>query len=128
METIEQGFRRYLAAFNDRRYDEMLSFYTPDVELVLPANTCRGPAEIERHYLHLHRHVRELLDVTYLVADEHRLATELYTEFHCAVDLPTFSLKPLRAGEVLRCTNFVHYDVVEGRFSNIRVARYLVHD
>lgn len=124
----EEDYHRYVAAFNDMRYDEMVAFYDPKVELVLPANTVHGRDGIKAHYQWLHQHVRELLEIPWLMVAEDKLAAEIYTEFHCHKDLPTFSMGPLRAGDVFRCTNFGHYDLTDGLFTHIRVGRYLVHD
>jgi SnoaL-like domain len=121
------SFTEYLEHFNSRRYDEMCTYYCDDVELELPASAPRGPEGIRDYYRRLHEHVREELRLDYLFSDGDRLACELYTEFHCVRDHPGFSFKPLVAGEVFRCTNFVHYDLEDDRFRRIRVGRYRVH-
>lgn len=121
------SFGQYVGHFNARRYDEMCAFFHDDVELTLPASSPSGPDGIQAYYRRLHQHVRETLRVDYLVSDDRRLACEMYTEFACIKDLPSFSFKPLVAGEVFRCTNFVHYDLVDGLFHRIRVGRYQVH-
>ncbi|HLH68734.1 MAG TPA: nuclear transport factor 2 family protein [Candidatus Dormibacteraeota bacterium] len=124
----EAMFRHYIALFNARDYERLITFYTEDVELELPASSPRGREGIRRYYSDLHRFVRERLRIDFLLVGRDRIATELYTEFRCLHDLPTFSFKPLVAGEVFRCTNFVHYDLVGDRFRRIRVARYKVHE
>jgi hypothetical protein len=122
----EDHFLSYIAAFNAQDYDRMVTWYAHDVVLELPRHSPRGPAEIKAHYVDLHRSLRELLRVDWLSIGEDRLSFECYTEFHALADRPQFSLGPLRAGQVLRCTNFVHYDVRDGKFAAIRVARYKV--
>jgi hypothetical protein len=125
----EAEFARYIRSFNEMDYDTMVGFYADDVVLELPGATPHGPEGIKTHYGELHRHVRELLHVEFLLLGDDKLATELYTEFHCIRDLPTFSLQPggLVRGEIFRCTNMVHYAMRGGRFSAIRVGRYKVH-
>jgi hypothetical protein len=40
-------------------------------------------------------------------------------------DYQNFTRGPLKAGDTLRITSFVHYDIgPDGRFTNIRVGRY----
>jgi hypothetical protein len=41
-------------------------------------------------------------------------------------DRPSLSFRPLRVGDVVRCTNMVHYDLVEDRFAAVRIARFKV--
>jgi hypothetical protein len=123
----EAEFSRYIDAFNEHRYDEMVSFYTDDVELELPAASPQGPDGIRDYYVALHKRLREWLRVDFLMLGTDKIAVELYTEFEAYEDLPSFSLKPLVKDELLRCTNFVHYDLRDEHFARIRVARYKIH-
>ncbi|MTD53859.1 hypothetical protein [Amycolatopsis pithecellobii] len=50
--------------------------------------------------------------------------TRALTEFHAFHDREQFTFGPLRAGDVDRCTNMVHYDLRDGLFARIRVGRY----
>jgi len=124
----ESEFARYIAAFNDRRYDEMIGFYADDVVLELPAAAPRSPVRIKEHYQALHSRVDEWLRVDWLILAGDKIAVEIYTEFLAQRAHPQFSFKPLEEGELFRCTNMVHYDLKpDGRFAQIRVGRYRVH-
>jgi hypothetical protein len=47
------------------------------------------------------------------------------TEFHAREDYENFTRGPLKAGDIVRITSFVHYDIgPDGRFAAIRVGRY----
>ena len=47
------------------------------------------------------------------------------TEFRAREDYANSARGPLRAGDTLRVTSFVHYDIgPDGRFTAIRVGRY----
>jgi hypothetical protein len=116
-------FLRYLDAFNNKRYDDLVPFYAPDVEVNLPGLTLRGPQEIVGFYKDFHTYVREFVEARYLVVDASGVAVEMYTEFECFRDYPNEKL-PFKKGEVRRLLNFVHYDLENGRFKRIRVARY----
>jgi hypothetical protein len=41
-------------------------------------------------------------------------------------DRPSLSFRPFRVIDVVRCTNMVHYDLVEDRFAAVRVARFKI--
>lgn len=116
-------FYRYIDAFNNRAYDELAPYYAAGVQLELPGFTLEGPEGITGFYRDFHQHVREYIEVRFLVADESGVAVELYTEFECLRDYPNEKL-PFQRGETRRLLNFVHYDVENGQFQRIRVARY----
>ena len=47
------------------------------------------------------------------------------TEFRAREDYQNFTRGPLKAGDTLRSTSFVHYDIgPDGRFTSIRGGRY----
>lgn len=122
----EEDFLRYVAAFNARDYELMTSYYHPDVRFELPGLAPMGRAEIKAFYQDFHTDVTERLAVEFLMIDAEHVAAELYTEFHAINDRPDFTARPLRAGDVHRSTNLVHYDLLDGLFVGIRVGRYRV--
>jgi hypothetical protein len=126
----EQAFRTYIGRFNRAEYDELVRYFADDVTLSFPdGTTLEGRDAIVAFYRPIHAAVQEVLDIDFLLIGPRNIAVELYTEFHAREDFPTFPTRPLKAGEVLRFTSFVHYDLDEdGRFRRIRVARYREHD
>jgi hypothetical protein len=63
--------------------------------------------------------------VLFLVMDDRHVAVELGAEFRAFRDYEAFPRGPLKAGDVVRLTSFVHYDLdAAGRFSQIRVGNY----
>ena len=69
--------------------------------------------------------VDETVDIRFLVMDDKHVAVEMATEFSAREDYQNFTRGPLKAGDTLRITSFVHYDIgPDGRFTNIRVGRY----
>jgi hypothetical protein len=79
-------------------------------------------------YTPIHKAVQEILEIDFLMLDSRHIAVELYTEFHAREDFPDFPGRQLKAGDVLRFTSFVHYDLDEDeKFHQIRVARYREH-
>ena len=125
----ETAFRRYIALFNAAHYDELVRYYADDVTLSFAdGRTLRGRDGIVAFYRPIHAAVREVLEIEFLLIAGDRIATELYTEFHCVRDFPSFPGRRLSAGEILRLTSFVHYELQDDRFRRIRVARYRTHD
>jgi SnoaL-like domain len=126
----ETAFRTYISHFNAANYDELTRYFADDVELAFPdGNTLRGRQGIVDFYRPIHAAVKEVLEIEFLLVGEDKIAVELYTEFHAERDLAEFPSGPLRSGDVLRFTSFVHYDLgADDRFRRIRVARYRSHD
>lgn len=116
-------YLRYIDHFNNKRYDQIAPYYADDIEVNLSTITLKGPQGIVAFYTDFHTYVREFVDVKYLVMDAGGVATELYTEFDCFRDYPNPAL-PFKKGDVRRVLNFVHYDLENGKFKRIRVARY----
>jgi hypothetical protein len=57
--------------------------------------------------------------------DHRHVAVELAAEFRAVKAFDRFTRGPLKAGDVVRLTSFVHYDVnPAGQFSAIRVGSY----
>jgi hypothetical protein len=126
----EQTFRTYIGHFNRAEYDELVRYFADDVTLSFPnGTTLEGRDGIVAFYTPIHKAVTEILEIDFLLVGADKLAVELYTEFHARQDFPDFPGRPLEAGDVLRFTSFVHYDLDENdRFRRIRVARYREHD
>jgi SnoaL-like protein len=126
----ETSFRAYIGHFNRAEYDELVRYFADDVTLSFPdGRTLEGRDGIVAFYTPIHQAVQEILEIAFLMLDERHIAVELYTEFHAKEDFPGFPTRPLKAGDVLRFTSFVHYDLDEDdRFRRIRVARYREHD
>ena len=49
---------------------------------------------------------------------------EIKTEFVALADYPDFVVRPMRKGESARVISFGHYDLKDGKFTNIRACRY----
>jgi len=123
----EADLHDYVAAFNRRDYERQHTYYHPDVTFTLPnGREFVGSHGIAAHYERLHACVRELLQIDFCVIGDEHIAIEIYTEFRAFADYPDFTFGALRAGDVYRCTNFGHYDLVDGRLHRIRVGTYRV--
>jgi SnoaL-like domain len=123
-------FREYVSAFNARDYAALARFYSSDVTLSFPSGiTLTGPDAIAGFYRSMHEAVREVMEIDFLLIGQDSVAAEFYVEFHAFADYPQFPRGPLRAGDVVRHTSFVHYDLDSAdRFRRIRVAVHRQHD
>jgi hypothetical protein len=69
--------------------------------------------------------VKETVEIKFLVMDHRHVAVELAAEFRALKDYDNFTRGPLKSGDVVRITSFVHYDLNSaGRFTAIRVGSY----
>lgn len=119
-------FREYLRAFNAANYAALVRYYADDVVFSFGHGpTLRGRDAVVAFYRPFHEHVRETVEIQFLVMDHRHVAVELAAEFRALKDYANFTRGPLKAGDVVRVTSFVHYDLNgAGRFSAIRVGSY----
>ena len=129
MSVDEAAFRTYIAEFNAGNYDALVRYYADDVTLSFANGmTLEGRDGIVAFYRPFHKAVEERLEIGFLVMDARHIAVELGAEFRAREDFEAFPRRPLKAGDVVRITSFVHYDVDDdGRFNRIRVGTYREH-
>jgi hypothetical protein len=122
-------YRRYLELFNanDPRFIE---YYHPDVIFELGATTMQGATTIRDFYANVKQYIKEQVDLTVFVADEHTVAVEIPTRFECIRDWQdSFWGVPLKQGQVMRIISWGFYTLAGGKFTHIKSARYkLIHD
>ena len=122
----EAVFRTYIAEFNAANFDALARYYADDVTFSFNGGlTLTGRDAIVEFYRPFRKAVDESVDILFLVMDDTHVAAELATEFRAREDYDNFTRGPLKAGDTLRITSFVHYDIgPDGRFAAIRVGRY----
>jgi hypothetical protein len=122
----EEVFRGYIAEFNTANFDALARYYADDVIFCFNGGlTLNGRDAIIDFYRPFRKAVDESVDIRFLVMDDKHIAVEMATEFRAREDYQNFTRGPLKAGDVVRITSFVHYDIgPDGRFSSIRVGRY----
>jgi len=131
-----EQYLEYIDHFNNKRYDAVTSYFDPDVSVeyfTIPgdhktARTLHGRQGFIDSYKNLHEYVREALELGDFMVTEDRLFAELYTEFHCFKDYPNFLGGSLKKGEVAVMTNWVLYDLEDGKMKRIRIAHFRMHD
>ena len=122
----ETTFRTYIGAFNAANYDALVRYYADDVVFSFAnGTTLRGRDEIVAFYRPLHAAIEETVEIQFIVMDDRHVAVELATEFRARKDYDAFPRGPLKAGDIVRVTSFVHYDIDgDGRFHRIRVGNF----
>ena len=119
-------FRKYLSEFNAANYDALVRYYADDVVFIFGHGpTLRGRDAVVAFYRPFHACVTETVEVQFLLVDHRHVAVELATEFRAVKDYDNFTRGPLKAGDQIRLTSFVHYDLDSwGRFSQVRIGSY----
>ena len=122
----EEVFRTYIAEFNAANFDALARYYADDVVFSFNGGlTLHGRGAIVDFYRPFRKAVDETVDIKFLMISDKHVAVEMATEFRAREDYANFTRGPLRAGDTVRITSFVHYDIgPDGRFAAIRVGRY----
>ncbi len=132
-----EEYLEYADHFNNKRYDKVTSYFTPDVTVEyfdnaygpqFPARTLHGREEFAANYKALHEHTREVLELGDFMAVGDLLFVELYTEFHTFKDAPEGG-QGWKKGDTNIMTNWVIYNLDEnGKMKRIRIAHFRNHD
>jgi hypothetical protein len=122
----EAVFRTYIAEFNAANFDALAGYYAENVVFSFNGGlTLNGRDAIVEFYRPFRKAVDETVDIRFLVMNDKHVAVEMATEFHAREDYQNFTRGPLKAGDTVRITSFVHYDIgPDGRFAAIRIGRY----
>ena len=133
-----EEYLEYVACFNRKDFEAVASYFTPDITVEyydnatgpkVPARTLCGPKEFIENYKALTSTVKEVLELRDYLSTEDRVFAELYTEFHPFKDTPTGEGRQAwKKGEPVLSTNWVMYDMVDGKMKRIRIAHFRNHD
>jgi len=134
-------FLEYVDHFNNRRFDRVASYFTPDVTVAYPdnfmgpqipgrtGNTLHGPQAFIANYEALTSNIREVLNVGTFISRGRHFCVELITEFHVFRTPPAGGPgAQWKKGDVIVLNQNVLYDLDEnGKFKRIRIFhhRYL---
>ena len=128
-------FLEYVDHFNNHRFDQVASYFTPDVTVAYPdnfmdpqipgrtGNTVHGPQEFIANYEALAANIREVLNVgTFLSRGKH-FCVDLVTEFHVLRTPPAGAPgSQWKEGDVIVLNQNVIYDLDDdGKFKRIRI-------
>lgn len=120
----QAAFYAYTAAFSAGLAPQYSSYYTDDVELVLPsAPALQGKQAIVDYYTAMAASVRESVEVQSVIFDDHALSAHVISTFTAQADAPDFPVGPLRAGQAWRVPLNVNYSLRDGLIQRIEVSR-----
>ena len=118
-----QAYDRYLAMFNARDYDGILSHFADRFELHFAGYVFRTPEEVKRFYAFLHSHVDEQISVSRYVSDGETVALEAVVKLTGKRNLEAPDLEAagytrlvtLPASAVVEIPQFIHYHLKDGK-------------
>jgi hypothetical protein len=127
-------YLEYVDHFNNKRFDKVASYFTPDVTVEYPDNfagpditprTLHGPKEFIANYQAITANTREILEVGAFISRGKQFFVELYTEFHTFKDSPAGGGQGWKKGNITIMTNWVLYDLDDkGKMKRIRIAHF----
>jgi hypothetical protein len=133
-----QEYLEYIDYFNKKDFDEVTSYFAPDItveyydtasDLRVPARTLYGPKGFIDNYKALFESVKEVLELGDFLSTQDRVFAELYTEFHPLKDTPASEGRQAwKKGRPVVMTNWVMYNMVDGKMKRIRIAHFRNHD
>lgn len=117
-------FQAYIDAFNRSDFDGFGAYYADDVQFHGQAATLSGRAAVLDFYRGVKARIDEQIDLLSFVGSEAGIAAEICTTLVPLADWPDFPTGPLTKGQRRQSINFAFYDIVDGKFTRIRSARY----
>lgn len=124
-----EQYEQYLDLFNNND-PGFADFYHENVELELRNATIQGRQGILDFYAEVKKYIKETVTVDHFVSDATGVAAVVPSEFKCIKDWSDgYFQRDLKKGEVFRIISFGIYWVEDGKFRQIKAARYqLVND
>jgi len=122
-------FLEYVKAFNRRDYEKQHSYYTSDIELILPDASLaalKGSAAIMEHYKNLHAQAEEVVVPMVAMSERHRVfyMMDAYLKYHEEVERG-FKGYHVYAGDVIKMEIWAVYDVrADGKIKKITCNLY----
>lgn len=122
--AMREWFEAYLKAFNAGDFDGFGAYYAEDVEFFGQAATLQGREAVLEFYRGVRSRLDETVDLLAITGGRDMMAAEIRTTLIAREDWLDFPTGPLRAGERRQSINFAFYDIVGGKFTRIRSARF----
>jgi hypothetical protein len=121
----EDDFRSYVGAFNANDFDGFGKFYADDVVFELGGSKrIVGRDNILAFYQQVKAHITEVVTPLEVIVTPMRIAMYCRTTFDTFADWPDFEIWPTHAGDHREVETIAMYELVDGRFTHIRGARF----
>jgi predicted SnoaL-like aldol condensation-catalyzing enzyme len=114
---------KYLAHFNNRRYEDQIAYYAPDVVYKVGSLTLTSPRQIADFYADFHQYVQEHVEIVQIAIDGDTVAAALHAIFEPFKDYVRNGLT-FKVGTTTDIVSFVFYKLENGRIHRIRMTRY----
>lgn len=123
---LRSWFEAYLDAFNRADFPAFGAYYADDVHFHGQAAQLIGREAVLAFYHKVRSYLHERIELIGFVAapDGSRIAAELHTTLLALRDWPDMPTGAMRAGDTRMRVSFAMYDIVDGRFTRIRTARF----
>lgn len=119
---IRAEFDDYIARFNAQDVSAFEDFLTEDMHMTNGTLEFRGIQGMKDHYARIWSTFTERLTVGRFVCDDAHVAIEMDAHFEAQRDDPDSVFGPVTRGESFDFSGLIMYDVVDGRFTRLRVA------
>jgi predicted SnoaL-like aldol condensation-catalyzing enzyme len=113
----------YLGHFNNRRYEEQIAYYAPDVVYKVGTLTLTSPQQIADFYADFHQYVKEHVELIQIAIDGDTVAVALHAIFEPFEDYVRNGLT-FKVGTTTDIVSFVFYRLQNGKIHRIRMTRY----
>ena len=114
---------KYLGHFNNRRYEEQIAYYAPDVVYKVGTLTLTSPGQIADFYADFHQYVKEHVELIQIAIDGDTVAVALHAIFEPFEDYVRNGLT-FKVGTTTDIVSFVFYRLQNGKIHRIRMTRY----
>lgn len=116
---LEDGYRKYLGCFNQRKFACILNYYSDDLVYDSPRWKLHGKAEFEAFYVKAWKHFTEHLTINSIEFRPHQIVVGLSNHIDVFADFADFPARPLKKGDSYVVSGTVVYTVERGRISRI---------
>ncbi len=113
----------YLDHFNNKRYDQQVAYYAPDVLYKVGSLTLDSPSAIAEFYADFHQYSKEFVQIADFAMTGDKVAVTMPSRFEPFRDYDKNGLN-FKAGAKIEIVSFIFYTLKDGKIWRIRVARY----
>lgn len=116
-------YDRYLACFNAKDYDGVLSFWADEFDLTFAGYHFRTKAEVKAFYAFFHQYAMETVNVTAFQGGDEMVALEAVVRLEGIRELTQETLEAqglgrlvgLKVGQVVEIPQYIHYHLRDGK-------------
>ena len=119
----EARFAEYIDTFNNRNYEKLVTYYSPEIRLVNgTGRELAGRDAIVDFYKKVNAVASRKIAICSSMSDGETLAAELKSTFTAMANAPDFPSGPMAKGDRLYINSFVFYEIAGGVYVKIRAA------